>query len=112
MCVSGYSCLGFVIKDDEMMEMVRCPACRGAKKVAKLGGVIGKCNMCSGDGRIKAADKPKLAPVMEPVNSVDIIKQVADVTPVSVLDAVEVEVIADDVKIDPKKAIFKRKKSS
>ena len=96
----------------EMLEKVRCPACRGARKVAKLGGVIGECNMCAGSGKINVVDKVKIAPVMEPVNNVDIIKQVADVVHVDVQYQVDSEAFPKDVKIDPKKAIFKRKKSS
>lgn len=40
-----------------MDELVRCNSCRGSKKVAKLGGMIGECNTCKGAGRIKPAEK-------------------------------------------------------
>ena len=40
--------------------MVRCPACRGAKKVMKLGGLEGDCNTCLGKGEI-AELKPFVA---------------------------------------------------
>jgi uncharacterized NAD-dependent epimerase/dehydratase family protein len=55
-----------------MTEMVRCPSCRGSKKVAKLGGVIGDCNTCEGKGQIKAVDKPVpvVAPIVVPVSEV------------------------------------------
>ena len=54
------------------MEMIRCPSCRGSKKVAKLGGVIGDCNTCEGKGQIKAVDKPVpvVAPIVVPVSEV------------------------------------------
>ena len=41
-----------------MNEMIRCSACRGTKQVAKLGGIQGDCDTCSGTGKIKACDKP------------------------------------------------------
>lgn len=49
--------------------MIRCPACRGAKKVAKLGGMTGDCNCCLGKGEIKESDRPVMvmAPIPEPV---------------------------------------------
>lgn len=82
------------------MDMVRCPSCRGAKKMAKLGGVIGDCNTCNGDGKIKACDKPvSVVVVNEPV--CDIVSQVAECLPVSNVDT----------KIDGKRAVYKRKKA-
>ena len=29
----------------------RCPTCRGAKKMPKIGGMVGDCNTCKGTGR-------------------------------------------------------------
>lgn len=65
------------------MEMIRCPACRGAKKVAKLGGMIGDCNSCKGKGEIKECDKPVIvmAPIPEPV--AEIVKAVSEAVAVS-----------------------------
>ena len=31
---------------------VTCPTCRGAREMMKLGGMMGKCNLCLGDGRV------------------------------------------------------------
>ncbi len=65
------------------MEEIRCPACRGSKKVAKLGGMIGDCNTCKGKGQIKACDKPimVMAPIPEPI--ADVIKGVSECVPAS-----------------------------
>ena len=54
------------------MSMIRCPGCRGSKKVAKLGGIIGDCNACSGKGEIKAVDKPVpvVAEIPTPISEV------------------------------------------
>lgn len=114
-----------------MTETVRCPACRGAKKVAKLGGMIGECNTCSGKGSILAADKPKPHEVeINVVCAKDLINAVADSVPASTIlnpsalnaigeglnQSVEHKFKAEvpkepDVKIDGKKAIYKRKRA-
>ncbi len=95
------------------MDKIRCPNCRGSKKVAKIGGMIGDCNACLGTGSINAEDKPK--PVLiEPIEQVtSIINQVADCVPASELSRPVGEVIIDDplIKVDPKRAIYKRKKA-
>lgn len=86
-----------------MTDTVRCPSCRGAKKVPKLGGVVGECNTCEGKGTILAADKPKPV-VVEAVPQVnEVVKAVADCVPASTVEL--------DVKIDGKKALYKRKKA-
>jgi len=41
------------------IEMIRCPACKGTKKVAGLGMIVNDCTMCFATGKIKASDKPK-----------------------------------------------------
>lgn len=90
-----------------MTDTVRCPACRGAKKVAKLGGVIGECNTCSGKGTILAADKPKPVIVtVEDVCAKELINAVADCVPATTIQPVE-----QDTKIDGKKALYKRKRA-
>lgn len=87
------------------MDKVRCPACRGTKKVPKLGGIIGDCNTCNGEGQIKAADMPvAVAPV--------VVTPAAEVVQaVSVCAPSEIIAPAKDVRIDPKKAIYKRKRA-
>jgi hypothetical protein len=93
-----------------MTDTVRCPACRGAKKVPKLGGMIGQCNTCSGKGTILAVDKPKpveIAP--EYVCSNELINAVADSVPASTVEIVDTE---PAIKVDGKKAIYKRKRAS
>ncbi len=109
-----------------MTESVRCPACRGSKKVPKLGGVIGDCNLCQGKGSILAVDKPKPVIVEPHVSQSEIINAVADSVPVSdrVIKSAPVEgtiprekikaavtAASNDIKIDGKKALYKRKKA-
>lgn len=89
-----------------MTDTIRCPACRGAKKVAKLGGVIGECNTCTGKGTILAADKPKPVIVESLLDVTGIVNAVADCVPASTITPIQ-----PDVKIDGKKAIYKRKKA-
>ena len=101
-----------------MTDTVRCPACRGAKKVPKLGGMIGECNTCTGKGTILAVDKPKPV-IVEPVESqADIIKAVAEAVPVSTVTITKElklpnsdNVVIDSIKVDGKKALYKRKKA-
>lgn len=91
-----------------MTDTVRCPACRGSKKVPKLGGMIGECNTCNGKGTILASDKPVKveAVASEDVISRELINAVADSVPVTDIQPVEA-----DIKIDGKKALYKRKKA-
>lgn len=93
---------GFVMSDK-----VRCPSCRGAKKVPKLGGMIGDCNTCGGKGLV--------------CENNDFVRHIASdeivIEPASVVSAVASVVAVDepvsvDVKVDGKKAIYKRKKSA
>lgn len=92
-----------------MTDTVRCPSCRGAKKVAKLGGIVGECNTCKGKGTILAADKPVtvVAVVAEPVS--EVIAAVADCMTVSDIKPVANE---PSIKVDGKRAIYKRKTAS
>lgn len=90
-----------------MTDTIRCPACRGAKKVPKLGGMIGECNTCSGKGQIKAIDKPvKVEATIEDVISKELINAVADCVPASSVTPISSQ---PDIKIDGKKALYKRK---
>ncbi len=104
-----------------MSDTIRCPACRGAKKVHKLGGMVGECNTCVGKGSILFADKPK--PVInEPVvNEGVVISSVADCVPASdinpfkektiaVLDSIKPKEESTDIKVDGKRALYKRKR--
>lgn len=96
-----------------MTDTIRCPACRGCKKVPKLGGMIGECNTCSGKGTILAVDKPVKveAVTIEAVKEKEFINAVADCVPVTTLELKQHAVIKPDVKIDGKKALYKRKKA-
>lgn len=100
------------------MDKIRCSNCRGMKQVAKLGGMLGDCNLCLGTGLIDVADKPKMVSVatVEPV--ADIVSQVASIVPkaikiekekepIAVVDVVE----AEKLKAHSKKAIYKRKQA-
>lgn len=89
-----------------MTDTVRCPSCRGAKKVPKLGGMIGECNTCLGKGNILACDKPvavitETAPITE-----DIIKAAAECLPI----AESVAKISELPIHDPKN-IYRKKKA-
>jgi len=89
-----------------MSELVRCPCCNGAKKVPKLGNIIGECNACDGTGKIKECDVVKPI-VNEPnVNVDEIIEAVESALPVSNL---ELSDSAKAKKIELKRALYKRK---
>lgn len=86
-----------------MSETIRCPSCRGAKKVPKLGGIVGECNTCAGKGTILAADKPKPSAAVETITpDAMVIKAVADAIPTS-------NIVEPIIKVDGKKALYKRK---
>lgn len=94
------------------MNKIRCPNCRGAKQVAKLGGMIGDCNLCLGTGNINAADKPKPAIVESIEPASDVIKQVAGIAAIKIEKAKPVDDVLPEepqVKVNPKKALYKRK---
>ncbi len=104
------------------IEMVRCTSCRGTKKLAKLGGVVGDCNICDGTGKIKASDKPKMSQsgVVDcnenfNANNSGIIGHVANVVASEDVVVVVPEVVLDEPKtteIVRKRAVFKRKKEA
>lgn len=98
-----------------MTDLIRCPSCRGSKKVPKLGGMIGDCNTCKGKGNIAAVDKPKPVIVEELPDVSSIAHAVADCVPASsVAEKLAVEVlqpVKPEIKVDGKKAIFKRKRA-
>lgn len=94
------------------MLTVRCPNCRGAKQVAKLGGMIGECNLCEGKGHILASEKPKPEPYIteQPVREViDLVAQAVEPV-VNRIDQIIEPSNETHVKIDPKRAVYKRKK--
>ncbi len=91
-----------------MSESVRCTACRGAKKVPKLGGMVGECNLCKGVGTILWSDKfvPK---VNEPVIAEqEVIGAVADCLPATTIEDQPQQV---EPKLDVKRALYRRKKA-
>lgn len=63
--------------------LVRCTSCRGTKKLAKLGGVIGDCNLCDGTGKIKESEKPVMTQSvnLEHVHTSSVIAAVAKAVP-------------------------------
>jgi len=110
-------------------ELVRCPSCRGRKQVEKLGGVLGDCNTCVGEGKIKLCDKP-LPPLSQhdavygDKNVIDAVSKVMP-NPIDHLES-EASRLLDDVIVEPviqietksvakkvnasgKRAVFKRK---
>jgi RecJ-like exonuclease len=110
----------FTLRIELMTDTVRCPSCRGAKKVPKLGGMIGECNTCVGKGTILACDKP-IPVIVEPVPEVKtLIESVSNCVPASntaipwqdpKAEVKLLEPVVVDVKVDPKKALYKRKKA-
>lgn len=99
-----------------MTDTVRCPACRGSKKVAKLGGIVGECNTCEGKGNILLADKPKPVITVADVCAKELINLVADCVPSSTIEhKASFETLPKnvdiDVKVDGKKALYMRKKA-
>lgn len=93
-----------------MTDLIRCPNCRGSKKVAKLGGMIGDCNACKGKGTIAESDRPLKVVAESLPYTHDIIKATSEAVPVSE-DKFVVEVLEAPVaKVDAKSAVFKRKK--
>ena len=99
-----------------MTDMIRCPACRGSKKVPKLGGMIGECNTCNGKGTILAADRPiKVEPVeFEDIISKELVNAVADSVPASNIQhkaTIDTLPITPHIKIDGKKVLYKHKKA-
>jgi len=48
--------------------LTKCPSCKGAKKMIKLGGMEGDCNKCSGAGYVSKEEEVKTEPV-EPVST-------------------------------------------
>lgn len=115
-----------------MSESIRCPSCRGAKRVPKLGGMIGDCNTCIGKGTILAVDKPKPAVVVDNSSAdsavIAAVSNAVDDSPFTggfIIDpsgaktilgkksqSSKPEPIKEEVlKIDPKKAVYKRKKA-
>ncbi len=100
-----------------MDDKIRCPACRGAKKVPKLGGMVGECNTCNGMGFILAKDKH--VPVAQVVEAdvAKLINSVADSVPASNIEhtppmqALDSDkVVVDEVKVKGK-TVFKRKRA-
>lgn len=90
-----YSLGTWLINGLMMTEMVRCPSCRGSKKVAKLGGVIGECSTCTGSGSIKAADKPVNAVYVAAADVKEVMNAVDNVIEVKVNDVARTGASAD-----------------
>lgn len=82
------------------MNKIRCPACRGSKKVAKLGGMIGDCNTCKGTGQINECDRPIIPIVVSELPAATIIEQVAETLPITI----------EPAQVDSRKAIYRKKR--
>ena len=93
------------------MNKVRCTGCRGAKQVIKLGGMMGNCNLCKGEGEINECDVPLPVKPMSEVIAASVVSQVANVAPVTIEHKAEIATlpVEPDVKVDGKRAIYKRK---
>jgi hypothetical protein len=90
-----------------MTDLKRCTNCRGMKKVAKLGGMIGDCNLCSGTGKIADIPAVKVQPLQTLPDS-DLLEAVAECVPVGINDVVK-EVKAPEVSASGTRKIYKRK---
>lgn len=93
------------------MDKVRCTVCKGSKLMMKLGAILGKCTLCNGKGEIDPSQIPQAVVVkLEPVVNREIIDQISNVVPVVLEESDLITVPKDvDIKIDGKKAIYKRK---
>ena len=95
-------------------EKCRCPSCRGSKQVPKLGGMYGDCNTCQGTGQILVKDMPVAVvhAVITPAKLV--INAVAECLPATTIDddIVLPANVDSQIKVDAKKALYKRKLKS
>ena len=86
----------------------------------KLGGMVGKCNLCAGVGKIKEIDLPKPR-IIEPVENVtEVVQRVGEAIPWTGTSTKPVEAkpiepvqvpqpIETTIKVERKKALYKRK---
>ena len=89
-----------------MAHEIRCPRCKGLKRIPLLGGMVGDCPQCEGIGKVVAEEVIQPAIVAEPEPSAEVIKEVQ-----KAVDNVKQPVLIDEpVKMDKKRAIYKRKK--
>jgi DnaJ-class molecular chaperone len=96
---------------------VTCPTCRGAKEMMKLGGMIGKCNLCHGSGKINHCDLPVIREILPAENVGELVKRVGEAVPwtgksskaVPAQEIQKPQPIQDTIKVERKKAIYKRK---
>ena len=76
--------------------------------VAKLGGILGECNQCNGDGKIKLSDKPVIV-----VDTSALDESVASI--IDAVESVNVEPVFKSldktVVSDLKRKVFKRAKA-
>jgi hypothetical protein len=95
-----------------MDALIRCPTCKGQKKLPKLGGVVGECDTCNATGKIKIKDKPVPFVVnREALLSLDapgIVKEVSSVEP-ELLPTVPSPSAVQALKAQGKKVEFKHK---
>lgn len=90
----------------ELIE-VRCPSCRGSKKVYLLGGIQGDCLKCNGTGKILASEKPIKVTYVPECTVVDIVQAVEEIQakPTSVPES-------DIVIKSGSRALYRRKNGS
>lgn len=99
---------------------VTCPTCRGAREMMKLGGMMGKCNLCEGTGKINHSDLPAIKEIIRAQHVEEFVKRVGEAIPwtgnkmqsVKAVPAQEVQKpqsIQDTIKVERKKALYKRK---
>lgn len=92
-----------------MVTTVRCPHCRGAKKVPQLGGIIGNCRLCKGDGQIKQVDKPVEVIANVAVDVTDGVCEIRELV-ANVVPEPNVVVIKPKVSAKPKRAYNRKRK--
>ena len=96
---------------------VTCPTCRGAREMMKLGGMMGKCNLCHGTGKINHCDLPVIKEIIPAENVGELVKRVGEAIPwtgksskpVKAEPVQEPQPIQDTIKVERKKALYKRK---
>jgi hypothetical protein len=87
---------------------IRCPSCRGSKKVYLLGGIQGDCLNCKGSGKILASEKPVLVTYVPECTVVDIIQAVEEIQAVKPTPVTESDIVIKS----GSRALYRRKSAS
>jgi hypothetical protein len=99
---------------------VTCPTCRGAREMMKLGGIMGKCNLCLGDGQVNFSQVPVPQEIVPAEDIGELVARVGEAIPwttelleakqpVTAVEVQKPEPIEATLRVEKKKAIYKRK---